>query len=73
MSRNSNNIGIIGGGFVGITLAAKILKNQDTTLTILENDSKKIVNFIAGSYGVSEPGLDELLSDVSALVICNFR
>ena len=36
-----NKILIIGGGFVGLTLGAKLLKTDDVNLTILEADQNR--------------------------------
>ena len=55
------NILIVGGGFVGLTLAAKLLKTPQIVVNILENDSKKIEKFNKNEFGVYEPQLDEIL------------
>ncbi len=52
---------IIGGGFVGLTLAAKLLKTVTTDITILEKNLDKLVKFENGMYGIYEPGLDEII------------
>jgi UDP-N-acetyl-D-mannosaminuronic acid dehydrogenase len=57
-SDSTKNILIIGGGFVGLTLAAKILKTPDTIVTILESNPKKILNFRNSEFGIFEPGLN---------------
>jgi UDP-N-acetyl-D-mannosaminuronic acid dehydrogenase len=62
MLGRSKNILIVGGGFVGLTLAAKLLKSKKICITVLENNNQKILNFKRGKYGVFEPGLDRLLS-----------
>lgn len=56
------NILIVGGGFVGLTLAAKLLKTNQHRVTVLEISSEKISNFDVQQYGIYEPGLDEILS-----------
>ena len=58
---NSSKIEIlvVGGGFVGLTLAAKLLKNSNTNLIVLENNLEKISKFRIKEYGIFEPGLDE--------------
>ena len=58
---NSSKIEIlvVGGGFVGLTLAAKLLQNSNTNLTVLENNLEKISKFRIKEYGIFEPGLDE--------------
>jgi UDP-glucose 6-dehydrogenase len=55
-------IGIIGGGFVGITLAAHLLENSQTRVTIFEQSTEKINLFHKGNYQVREPELDEILN-----------
>jgi UDP-N-acetyl-D-mannosaminuronic acid dehydrogenase len=58
---NSSKIEIlvVGGGFVGLTLAAKLLQNSNTNLVVLENNLEKISKFRIKEYGIFEPGLDE--------------
>jgi UDP-N-acetyl-D-mannosaminuronic acid dehydrogenase len=56
------NILIVGGGFVGLTLAAKLLKTKKHKVTVLEINPEKINNFYHEQYGIYEPGLDEILS-----------
>jgi nucleotide sugar dehydrogenase len=55
-------IGIIGGGFVGITLAAHLLENSQNRVTIFEQSTEKINLFHKGNYQVREPELDEILN-----------
>lgn len=55
------NILVAGGGFVGITLAAKLLKIGHINITILETNNNKLQKFTKGNFGVFEPGLDEIL------------
>lgn len=52
---------IVGGGFVGLTLAGKLLKLDSTVVTILETDQEKLINLKNGNLGVYEPGLDEIV------------
>ena len=56
---------IIGGGFVGLTLGAKLLKTDDVNLTILEVDQNRYELIKAGNYPVDEPGLELILNDAS--------
>jgi UDP-N-acetyl-D-mannosaminuronic acid dehydrogenase len=56
----SNKILIVGGGFVGLTLAAKILKNGNAYVSVLENNSEKLDNFSNHNFGVFEPGLNDI-------------
>jgi nucleotide sugar dehydrogenase len=56
----SNSL-VIGGGFVGLTLAAKLLKTKSCHITILENDPSRFLSLKNGKYYVDEPGLNEIL------------
>jgi nucleotide sugar dehydrogenase len=66
------NILIVGGGFVGLTLAAKLLKTKQHKVTVLEINHEKINNFYHQQYGIYEPGLDEILSSSFADKRINF-
>jgi len=66
------NILIVGGGFVGLTLAAKLLKIKQHKVTVLEINNEKINNFYHQQYGIYEPGLDEILSSSFADKRINF-
>jgi UDP-N-acetyl-D-mannosaminuronic acid dehydrogenase len=54
-------IGIVGGGFVGITLAAHLVQNSDLKVVLFERDTKKTELFRRGKYQVFEPELDAVL------------
>ena len=54
-------IGIVGGGFVGITLAAHLVQNGDVKVVLFERDTKKTELFRKGKYQVFEPELDAVL------------
>jgi len=54
---------IVGGGFVGLTLTARLLKNSDVSIILVDSDQNKITNFNKKIFGVNEPGLDQVLSD----------
>lgn len=54
-------IGIVGGGFVGITLAAHLVQNRDVKVVLFERDTKKTELFRQGKYQVFEPELDAVL------------
>jgi nucleotide sugar dehydrogenase len=56
------SIGIIGGGFVGITLAAHLLENPENRVTVFEQSPEKANLFQLGNYQVQEPELDEILN-----------
>jgi nucleotide sugar dehydrogenase len=57
------NILIVGGGFVGLTLGAKLLKTHTASITILESEIEKLRLLKIGKLYVSEPGLDTIFSD----------
>ena len=56
-----SNVLVIGGGFVGLTLAAKLLKTKSCRVTIIENDPSRFLSLKTGKYYVDEPGLHEIL------------
>lgn len=62
MNGDKKNALILGGGFVGITLAAKLLKRKAVNVVIVENDFRKLERFKSQNYGVLEPGLDVILN-----------
>jgi nucleotide sugar dehydrogenase len=59
-------IGIVGGGFVGITLAAHLVQNSDLKVVLFERDAKKTEQFRRGNYQVFEPELDQVLDRARA-------
>ena len=59
----SKRILIVGGGFVGLTLAAKLLKSKEIFVTVLENNIQKIDSFLDKNYGIFEPELDNILNN----------
>ena len=63
MIAKNPNILIVGGGFVGLTLAAKLLKNESTRIVILEQSQTKIYDFKNQNYRIYEPGLDEIFNN----------
>jgi nucleotide sugar dehydrogenase len=62
-NKSKINILIIGGGFVGLTLAAKLLKSKENFVTVLEINIEKTSNFKLRNYGIFEPGLDNILNE----------
>ena len=58
---SSVRIAVIGGGFVGITLAARILDVENIHVTVFDQDPIKIEHFKTHNYLVDEPGLKEIL------------
>lgn len=78
-------IGVFGGGFVGITLAAHLLKSSEARVTVVDTSTEKLRHFQQNRFMVSEPGLDQILvqalgssrlrfetkaSDMDAIFIC---
>jgi UDP-glucose 6-dehydrogenase len=62
----SNKILVIGGGFVGLTLSAKLVKIKNTTVTVLEVDTNRLTSLSSGNFYVNEPGLHSLLLNAVA-------
>lgn len=57
----SKKILVIGGGFVGLTLSAKLIKAKNTTVTVLEVDTDRLTSLSSGNFYVNEPGLHSIL------------
>jgi len=68
----SKKILVIGGGFVGLTLSAKLLKATDTILTVLETDSNRLSFLKSGNFYVDEPGLHSILLNANNQQKLNF-
>ena len=64
---SSVKIAIIGGGFVGITLAARLLDVENLHVTVFEQDPTKIEYFKNHNYLVDEPGLQKILVEAEKL------
>jgi UDP-N-acetyl-D-mannosaminuronic acid dehydrogenase len=62
MDSNKSTCIVVGGGFVGLTLTARLLKNKKVSVVLIDSDLNKIVNFNKKFFGVNEPGLNEVLS-----------
>ena len=62
MDSNKNTCIIVGGGFVGLTLTARLLKSKKVSVVLIDSDLNKIINFNKKFFGVNEPGLNEVLS-----------
>ena len=62
-NKSKRNILIVGGGFVGLTLAAKLLKSKENYATVLEKNLEKVNNFLVKNYGIFEPELDNILNE----------
>lgn len=68
----SKKILVIGGGFVGLTLSAKLIKTKDTTVTVLEVDTSRLASLGSGNFYVNEPGLHSILLNAIAKKNLNF-
>jgi UDP-N-acetyl-D-mannosaminuronic acid dehydrogenase len=62
----SKKILVIGGGFVGLTLSAKLIKERNTTVTVLEIDTDRLSSLSSGNFYVNEPGLHSILFEAIA-------
>jgi UDP-N-acetyl-D-mannosaminuronic acid dehydrogenase len=56
-------IGILGAGFVGLTLAARLLEPPKTDIILIEIDAKKREQMLSGISYVEEPGLSEIIQN----------
>ena len=56
-------IGILGAGFVGLTLAARLLDPPKIDIILIEVDAKKREQIINGISYVEEPGLSEIVQN----------
>ena len=68
----SKKILVIGGGFVGLTLSAKLIKTKNTTVTVLEVDTNRLASLSSGNFYVNEPGLHSILLNAIAEKTLNF-
>ena len=68
----SKKILVIGGGFVGLTLSAKLIKTKNTTVTVLEVDTNRLASLSSGNFHVNEPGLHSILLNAIAEKTLNF-
>jgi UDP-N-acetyl-D-mannosaminuronic acid dehydrogenase len=50
---------IVGGGFVGVTLAAKLTKSPYHIIDILETNTERVLNLLNGETHIFEPNLDQ--------------
>jgi len=55
-------IGILGAGFVGLTLAGRLLESEKANVVLLENDSERVSQLNSGHSYVYEPGLQETIT-----------
>jgi len=68
----SKKLLVIGGGFVGLTLSAKLIKTKNTTVTVLEVDTDRLASLSSGIFYVNEPGLHSILLTAIAEKTLNF-
>ena len=68
----SKKILVVGGGFVGLTLSAKLIKTKNTTVTVLEVDTDRLASLSSGIFYVNEPGLHSILLNATNLSNSNF-
>jgi UDP-N-acetyl-D-mannosaminuronic acid dehydrogenase len=54
-------IGILGAGFVGLTLAGRLLDTKDVQVLLIENNPERILQLRSGQSYVLEPGLQSIL------------
>jgi nucleotide sugar dehydrogenase len=59
----ASNIGVIGAGFVGLTLVARLLNANECEVVIYENDLFRAQKLLNGETYVYEPGLKEILTE----------
>ncbi len=58
----TTKIGVIGGGFVGLTLVARLLNSVNNKLFLYENNLLRTQKLLIGESYVYEPGLNEILA-----------
>lgn len=57
------NIGILGAGFVGLTLAGRLLESENAHVFLLENDFERISQLKSRHSYVYEPGLQNIITN----------
>lgn len=60
---SSVKIAVVGGGFVGITLAARLLDVKNVYVNVFDQDPVKIEHFKNYDFLVNEPGLQKILTE----------
>jgi len=68
----SKKILVVGGGFVGLTLSAKLIKTKNTTVTVLEVDTNRLASLSSGNFHVNEPSLHSILLNAIGEKTLNF-
>ena len=61
MNSAQGSVSVIGGGFVGLTLAAHLLEKENQIVTLVEKNSAVVDLMKNGKYLGWEPGLAEIL------------
>ena len=61
MNSAQGSVSVIGGGFVGLTLAAHLLQKENQVVTLVEKNSAVVDAMKNGKYLVWEPGLAQIL------------
>lgn len=61
MNSAQGSVSVIGGGFVGLTLAAHLLEKEKQVVTLIEKNSAVVDLMKNGKYLVWEPGLAQIL------------
>lgn len=61
MSADITEVGVIGAGFVGLSLAAHLLKNTSSNVVLIESNETIVSNLRDGIVHVYEPELEDIL------------
>lgn len=59
----AKSILIVGGGFVGVTLAAKLTKTPNHKIDILESNNERVLSLLNGETYIFEPKLDQVIKN----------
>ena len=66
MNSAQGSVSVIGGGFVGLTLAAHLLEKENQIVTLVEKNSVVVDSMKNGRYLVWEPGLAQILDEAQS-------
>ena len=61
--QRAKSILIVGGGFVGVTLAAKLTKIPNHKIDILETNNERVLSLLNGETYIFEPKLDQVIKN----------
>ena len=61
--QRAKSILIVGGGFVGVTLAAKLTKIPNHKIDILETNNERVLSLLSGETYIFEPKLDQVIKN----------